>query len=83
MDELDEKRALARDTSSTSSVKSEVKEEIDPAAVQKEADIREACKWRDAGRLRSLAETKGGLLKDELRQQACRFPEPLKLRNSF
>lgn len=75
MDELDEKRALARDSSSAASVKSEFKEEIDSAVLQKEADIREACKWKDAGRLRSLAETKGGLLRDELRQQACKFPE--------
>lgn len=76
MNELDEKRALARDNSSVSSAKSEIKEELDPAVIQKEADIREACKWKDAGRLRSLAETKGGLLKDELRQQACRFQAP-------
>ncbi|KAH7137123.1 rab-GTPase-TBC domain-containing protein [Dactylonectria estremocensis] len=33
-------------------------------------DILAACKWRDVGRLRSLAEGKGGLLTDALRRQA-------------
>lgn len=34
--------------------------------------ISEACKWRDLNQLRTLAESKGGFLSDELRQQACR-----------
>jgi hypothetical protein len=33
--------------------------------------ISEACKWRNLDQLRTLAESKGGFLSDELRQQAC------------
>ncbi|KAH7487124.1 rab-GTPase-TBC domain-containing protein [Fusarium oxysporum f. sp. albedinis] len=36
----------------------------------KAADIIEACKWRDIGCLRSLAEAHGGFLSDTLRRQA-------------
>jgi len=71
MDTLDEKRALGREGSSTSSSNSRnCTEEADTATIQKEEEIREACKWKDAGRLRSLAESRGGLLKDELRRDA-------------
>ena len=64
-----EKVALHSETSSTSATS----ELVDPIFVQKEEQIRKACTWRDADRLRSLAQSKGGLLKDELRQQACTF----------
>ncbi|KAK5998201.1 GTPase-activating protein gyp10 [Cladobotryum mycophilum] len=40
------------------------------AITQKTSDILEACKWRDATRLRSLAESDGGFLSDTLRQTA-------------
>ncbi len=37
----------------------------------KAAKILEACRWKDAETLRSLAASEGGLLSDELRRQAC------------
>ena len=46
-------------------------EPIDPAIIQKANEILDACRRRDAGQLRSLAESKGGLINDKLRQQAC------------
>lgn len=38
---------------------------------QKASDILDACRWRDIGRLKSLAEAEGGFLTDNLRQRAC------------
>lgn len=42
-----------------------------PAAALKTSEILAACTWRDATRLRALAESDGGLLADSLRQAAC------------
>jgi hypothetical protein len=45
----------------------------------KAAEILDACRWKDIGRLRSLAEARGGFLSDVLRRQACMsvlFPAP-------
>jgi hypothetical protein len=36
--------------------------------------IDEACRWRNLDQLRGLAESKGGFLTDDLRQQACMSP---------
>ncbi|KAH6997524.1 rab-GTPase-TBC domain-containing protein [Ilyonectria sp. MPI-CAGE-AT-0026] len=44
--------------------------DLDASSSQKAEDILAACKWRDIGRLRSLAEGKGGLLTDALRRRA-------------
>ncbi|KAK0764544.1 hypothetical protein N5P37_003946 [Trichoderma harzianum] len=41
-----------------------------PAAALKTSEILAACTWRDATRLRALAESDGGLLADSLRQAA-------------
>ncbi|KAG9497828.1 hypothetical protein J7337_010699 [Fusarium musae] len=48
----------------------EISQEPDMLSHTKAADIIEACKWRDIGRLRSLAEAHGGFLSDALRRQA-------------
>nr|RBQ88223.1 hypothetical protein FVER53263_07291 [Fusarium verticillioides] len=48
----------------------EISQEPDMLSHTKAADIIEACKWRDIGRLRSLAEAHGGFLSDPLRRQA-------------
>jgi hypothetical protein len=37
---------------------------------EKTVEILDACKWRDIARLRSLAETPGGFLDDDLRRAA-------------
>ncbi|UKZ46917.1 hypothetical protein TrVGV298_001128 [Trichoderma virens] len=42
-----------------------------PAVALKTSEILAACTWRDATRLRALAESDGGLLADSLRQAAC------------
>jgi hypothetical protein len=44
-----------------------------PAVALKTSEILAACTWRDATRLRALAESEGGLLADTLRQVACRY----------
>ncbi|KAM0252396.1 hypothetical protein ACHAQJ_007728 [Trichoderma viride] len=41
-----------------------------PAVALKTSEILAACTWRDATRLRALAESEGGLLADTLRQEA-------------
>ncbi|KAI5466574.1 rab-GTPase-TBC domain-containing protein [Mariannaea sp. PMI_226] len=41
-----------------------------PFVSQKREEILDACNWRDIGRLRSLAEGRGGLLSDALRRLA-------------
>lgn len=41
------------------------------ATSEKERAILEACRWRNLGDLRALAESPGGFLTDEIRQQAC------------
>lgn len=41
---------------------------------QKKAAILEACRHRDLGVLRALAESPGGFLTDGIRQQACKCP---------
>jgi hypothetical protein len=38
---------------------------------EKAEAIQDACKWRDIAKLRSFAESAGGLLNDELRGIAC------------
>ncbi|KAI1042610.1 hypothetical protein LB505_004168 [Fusarium chuoi] len=48
----------------------ETSQEPDMLSHLKAADIIEACEWRDIGRLRSLAEARGGFLSDALRRQA-------------
>lgn len=40
-------------------------------AFEKVHGIKEACKWKNLDQLRSFAESKGGFLTDDLRQQAC------------
>jgi hypothetical protein len=45
-----------------------------PAVALKTSEILAACTWRDATRLRALAESDGGLLADSLRQAACMSP---------
>lgn len=75
MDALDEKPPIALNHSNASFYELEEKreeEQLDSGHTEKEMEIREACKWKDPDRLRRLAETKGGLLNDELRQQACK-----------
>lgn len=42
---------------------------------EKIAAILEACKWKDLKSLRKLATSEGGLLTDELRRKACKFPD--------
>ena len=42
---------------------------------EKTAAILEACKWKDLESLRKLATSEGGLLTDELRRKACKFPD--------
>lgn len=44
-----------------------------PAVALKTSEILAACTWRDATRLRALAESEGGLLADALRQAACMY----------
>ncbi|CAM1511136.1 Fc.00g086490.m01.CDS01 [Cosmosporella sp. VM-42] len=55
---------------STSSVNQEDDDDVSPASNQKAADILAACRWRDIGRLRLLAEAEGGFLTDALRRRA-------------
>lgn len=49
-----------------------VSEEPDILSHPKAEKILEACKWRDIGRLKALAEAHGGFLSDTLRRQACK-----------
>lgn len=42
---------------------------------EKTATILEACRWKDLESLRKLATSDGGLLNDELRRKACKFPD--------
>jgi hypothetical protein len=39
---------------------------------EKEEVILRACKWRDLDSLKALAESPGGFLTDDIRQQACK-----------
>lgn len=39
---------------------------------EKEEAILRACKWRDLEALQTLAESPGGFLTDDIRQQACK-----------
>ncbi|KAM0210255.1 hypothetical protein ACHAPA_006933 [Fusarium lateritium] len=48
----------------------DVSDEPDVLSHPKAEKILEACKWRDIGRLRALAEAHGGFLSDTLRRQA-------------
>lgn len=43
-----------------------------PFYTEKEEAILRACKQRDLIKLRELAESQGGFLNDEIRQQACK-----------
>ncbi|KAF4340340.1 TBC domain protein [Fusarium beomiforme] len=62
---------LASRTSSINvNTNTDVSQEPDVLSHPKAAEIIEACKWRDIGRLRSLAEAHGGFLSDTLRRQA-------------
>lgn len=45
--------------------------EVPTWELEKEKAVREACKWKDLDQLRTLAESRGGFLFDEVRQQAC------------
>ncbi|KAH6899043.1 rab-GTPase-TBC domain-containing protein [Thelonectria olida] len=69
-------RTSSTRTSSSSSTGSglsdadSARQNTDPFFIQKRKDILDACTWRDVGRLRSLAEGKGGLLSDALRRLA-------------
>lgn len=42
---------------------------------EKTTAILEACKWKDLESLRKLSTSEGGLLNDELRRKACKFPD--------
>jgi hypothetical protein len=53
----------------------------DPDVV-KQARILEACRWKDIDGLRALAVSEAGLISDELRCQACRYPLSSMLDNS-
>lgn len=48
-----------------------IPESVDPAILQKAAEIHDACERKDVALLRSHAESHGGLINDELRQRAC------------
>lgn len=39
------------------------------------ARVLDACRWRDAETLRGLAVSEAGLINDEVRRQACWFPQ--------
>ncbi|RGP74962.1 GTPase-activating gyp10 [Fusarium sporotrichioides] len=62
----------ASQTSSSTNVNTsnDVSQEPDILSNPKAPEIVEACKWKDIGRLRSLAESHGGFLSDTLRRQA-------------
>lgn len=51
----------------------EVTESNDQLEELKAQEIVEACRRRDIEGLQALAESPGGFIKDELRQQACEF----------
>ncbi|KAF5595631.1 TBC domain-containing protein [Fusarium pseudocircinatum] len=57
-------------TNTNANTNIEISQEPGMLSHAKAADIIEACKWRDIGRLRSLAEAHGGFLSDALRRQA-------------
>lgn len=40
---------------------------------QKEDEVLDACERRDVKQLQALAQSRGGFVTDELRQQACEF----------
>ncbi|EXK44247.1 hypothetical protein FOXG_04174 [Fusarium oxysporum f. sp. lycopersici 4287] len=63
--------SFSRTSSNTNAnTNTDISQEPDILSHPKAADIIEACKWRDIGRLRSLAEAHGGFLSDTLRRQA-------------
>lgn len=70
-----EKMAFSEKNGATSQSSIGVSQDLNPdpdlSSSPKAADIQAACKWRDIGRLRSLAESQGGFLTDALRRQAC------------
>jgi hypothetical protein len=49
------------------------------AEAVKATEIQDACEMKDVRRLRTLAESQGGLLSDRFRRTACMFPAALKL----
>ncbi|CEI65801.1 hypothetical protein FVEN_g7521 [Fusarium venenatum] len=65
-------RLSASQTSSSTNVNTSnhVSQEPDIMSNPKASEIIKACKWKDIGRLRSLAESHGGFLSDILRRQA-------------
>lgn len=69
-----DRRSLSSSRSSSNTnvnTNKDVSEEPDVLSHPKAEKILEACKWRDIGRLRALAEAHGGFLSDTLRRQAC------------
>jgi hypothetical protein len=46
----------------------------DEERVAKAKEILEACRWKDVETLRALSTSKGGLLSDDIRRQACSCP---------
>lgn len=61
-----------QDNRDSSSASKEDEDAVDsPAVALKTSEILAACTWRDATRLRALAESDGGLLADSLRRAAC------------
>lgn len=63
----------SRDSSSDVIDDSHQRAAEEEAAARKAEAVREACRWRDISKLRSLAESEGGFLNDDLRKLACMF----------
>lgn len=55
----------------------------EPPPCRKRSDILDACRWRDILRLRSLAESRGGFLADDLRRVACAYLVPFRHRHKL
>lgn len=61
-----------KDNSNNNNKQSEEEIRKQQEHLKKEAKIRDACKRRDIQELQALAQSSGGFLTDELRQQACK-----------
>lgn len=71
-DDDDDDQDQDQDTSRAASKEDGDGDAVDsPAVALKTSEILAACTWRDATRLRALAESEGGLLADSLRRAAC------------
>ena len=66
-------RVSKSSSQNSAGIDQEGKNDSDLSDSPKAADILAACKWRDIGQLRLLAEAEGGFLTDALRRQACTF----------